>query len=439
LNPDGYRANISAWRQALSRLASEGRLTQHSADSSPLVLSVDNTLLRLLQNRQFGQPLALGTAIREAVAGKELIPVPDFIKSTHNIYQRPWSELPWSVIGWTLRQLGVSDPSRGEDTLPKGRYVVMENLEAAGREFGELVLDKTTIFDRVFTKKQFETMFASKLIPGQRLSASDLDILLTFLKREKGVIEYDGQTIRIKSSGENKPITEEDSAIASIKELIESLRHQVNLLNQRIDELATTAKSAVARKNRVAALGALKSKKLAESSLATRYASLNQVEEVAAKIEQAADQVQLVKVMESSTGVLKNLNAAVGGVDRVDGIVDQLREQMGNTDEVAAILAESSGVAVDESEIDEELRLMEAQENAKEDAARREKEDTERQANEAKEKAEQMMLDNLPTPPTEIGRQREKSETPTTETGIGSLSIAEDNSKEKEAYLVANP
>lgn len=380
-------------------------------------MKIDTSLLRLLGSRQFGQPLALGTAVREGVASRELVPLQSFLAAPGNIYRKGWGEVPWAVVGWTLRQLGVVDPARGEDQLPAGRYVVMGNLEAAARELAGRMVGQTSVFDRVFTRRQFEQVFATELVPGQRLTETDLDVLLRFLSRDKGMVQYDGQTVRIKGvAGDDLPITEQDTTIASIKELTASLKHQVSLLEARMEELDKTAKTAVARKSRISALAALKSKKIAESSLSTRYATLNQLEAVASKIEQAADQVTLVKVMESSSGVLADLNKAVGGTERVDGVMDKLREQMTDTDEIAAILAEGGAQNVDEAEIDDELEALESQEREKEEATRR-KEETEREA-EAKKK-----LDEIPSVPNEHLPPREKETTPTTETGIASLTM----------------
>ncbi|KAI9163770.1 hypothetical protein HJFPF1_05396 [Paramyrothecium foliicola] len=438
LNPDGYRANISAWRSALSRLASQGLLAKHSSNSSLFVLNVDDSLLRSLENKQYGQPLALGTVMREAVDQKELVPLQDFLKSQHNIYQRSWAGVPWSVVGWTLRQLGVVDPARGEDRLPKGKYAIMENLEAASRTFSQLMAEATSRFERTFTANQFEKDVATQLFQNQRLSDVDVDVFLKFLSRDKQMIEYDGQTIRYKATGEQDGITEEDASIASIKELTASLKHQTELLNNRIEELAESAKNAVARKSRVAALAALKSKKIAEASLATRYATLNQLEEVASRIEQASDQVQLVKVMESSAGVLKTLNAQVGGADRVDGVMDHLREQMANTDEVAAILAESAGAPVDEGEIDEELEAMEREETEAREKEQREQDEARNREEQAREAAEaQKKLDELPDVPAESQPEREKEQTPTTETGIASLSVNDSPQRQKEEPMTS--
>ncbi|KAI5457194.1 Snf7-domain-containing protein [Mariannaea sp. PMI_226] len=426
LNPDGYSANISAWCHALSNLTFHGLISHRGSTPNLFLLSLDDNLLRSLDCKEFGQPLALGTVVREATAGRKLIPVQDFRKSQQSIYSRSWAGVPWTVMSWTLRQLGVINPSRGDDKLPTGQFVVVENLEAVAKELGDLTSEKISRFDRIFTKAQFKRAFSAGLVKGQRISDTDFDVLLLFLSRDKGIIEYDGQAIRIKGSGEQGGITKEDLAIASLKELTESLTHQTNLLNKRIDELSQQAKDAVARKNRVSALAALKSKKTAEASLATRYATLNQLEEVAAKIETAADNVQLVNVMESSGEALKSLNAQIGGADRVDAVMDRVREQMSATDEVGAILSESTGAVVDEGEIDDELEAMEAQEREKEEEALRVKEAAAAKIREEQEATEaedmQKKLDELPDVPKEEPTT-EKEKTPASETGIANLAI----------------
>ncbi|QYT04114.1 hypothetical protein H0G86_011045 [Trichoderma simmonsii] len=413
LNPDGYQANVSAWLLALARLASDGLLSRQGSKSSALVFDLDESLRRSLDSKQFGQPLALGTVINEALAQKDLIPLQSFLQSNQSIYQQSWSQVPWNVMGWALRQLGVTDPSRGEDKIPKGNYVVMKNVETASRELGERIAEKAPRYDRVFTKGQFQELFTSVLAMEQRLSNTDTDVLLKFLSRDKDMIEYDGHTVRIRGSGEARGITEEDSSIASIKELASNLEHQIDLLNGRIDELDQEARNAVLRKNRVAALAALKSKKRAESSLATRYATLHQLEEVASKLQQASDQVQLVKVMESSANALESLNTQIGSADKVENTMDRLRDQMSATDEITAILAEPTGMVVDEEEIDEELEAMEREQ-------KKEEEEKERSKEEAKEASKAMKdLDELPSVPSE----RIGAESPTRATGIGRLTL----------------
>ena len=373
INPDGYQANVSAWRKALSQIPKSGLApSPRSGSPNVLVLNCDEQLLRALESKQYGRPLALGAVLQEALAAKDLMPVAEFRAAKDNIYHQPWSV--WGVAAWTMRQLGVADMLRS-DKLPNGQFVVLANVEETAKAFG----DKNTAesrLERTFSKTQFRKTFTHQLVEGRQLSEVDMDILLTFLSRDKGAILYDGNTIKIKAPGEQQTsIGEEDTSIAQLRELIQYLTHQTAILNARVDELSATAKEAVAKKNRVAALAALKSKKLTETTLAQRFTTLSQLEEVAAKIEQAADNVAVVRVMQSSTAALKTLNAAVGGAEGVEEVVDHLREQMGQADEVNSIMAESSGVVIDEAELDDELAALEGEEKGKEEeAARREAE-----------------------------------------------------------------
>lgn len=400
LNPDGFQANVSAWRQALARAAWEGRIASQVSEPNLLVVNVDEQLLRSLESKQFGRPLALGTVVREAVNDKDLYPLKEFLVAKDSIHTKTWSQVPWSVVSWAAGQLGFGGKSTsGEDKLPKGQFVVIKNVETTAKSLAERINSADTRFDRTYTKSHFQKSFADSLVEERRLSETDVDILLVFLSRDKGLVVYDGKVVKIKGSGaeeDESSITEEDAAVSSLKELIEDMKNQTALLSTRIDELTATAKEAVAKKNKVAAMAALKSKKIAENSLQTRFATLGQLEDVAARISQARDQVHLVKVMEASAGALKGLNERVGGADRVGDVVASLREQMGEVDEVGDIIADANAAPADEVEVDDELAEMEREEREKEEALEKAKKEKEavlekarREREEAKE-AEEM-------------------------------------------------
>lgn len=427
INPDGYAANVSAWRQALASIVRSGLAPARASAPNLLILTADEQLLRALESKQYGRPLALGAVVREAALEKDLIPLKDFLMSRESIYYKSWTSLPWNVVSWGLRQLGLTGGG-GDERLPGGQFVVLANVEAASAAFLEKTADASSRFERTWSTAHFKKTFADSILTGQRLSNTDLDVLLKFMSRDKGLIVYDGQTIKIKAAGdESSPstITAEDQAISQLKELTEYLSHQTAVLSRRVEELAAAAKDAVVRKNRVAALAALKSKKLAESSLERRFATLSQLEEVAAKIEQAADHVQLVRVMATSADALRSLNEQVGGADRVEDVVDHLREQMGAVDEVGSILAESgSAAAVDEAEVDDELAALESEEREKEERARLAREEAERAKKEAERAAKEAeahkeaeetkrRLEAVEAPPTTVdtkGAEEQKEE-----------------------------
>jgi charged multivesicular body protein 7 len=428
LNPDGYQANVSAWRRALAQIARSG-LAPAGRASAPnsFVLHCDEQLLRALESKQYGRPLALGVVVQEALAAKDLVPLREFLDAKDSIYRRPWSV--WNLAAWTMKQLGVSDMLR-RDNLPKGQFVVVANVEEAGKAFGELSsTSEQTRFERTFSKAHFYRTFNDQLVDGRQLSETDMEVLLKFLSRDKGAILYDGNTVKINTPGAQEPaeITDEDASIAQLKELLASLTHQTALLSKRIDVLAAQAKQAVAKNNRVAALAALRSKKLAESTLERRFATVNQLEEVVARIEQAADNVQLVRVMEASGEALRSLHAQVGGAERVEEVVDRLREQMAAADEVGSILAESAGtVVVDEVEIDDELAALEGEERRKAEEAERARREAEhaREAEELRKRLE--AAGEVPTGVVETP-EKEKEELQAAEDMMSRMSLKEDS------------
>lgn len=164
--------------------------------------------------------------------------------------------------------------------------------------------------------------------------------------------------MKFKSKDEPAQITQQDTTIASIKTLLSTLSKQVKNLEDKVAELTASAKTALANKNRISALAAVKSKKMVEHNLQQRLNTLVQLEEVYTKIEQAAGQVEIVQVMEASTGVLRGLHAQIGGAERVEDVIEELREEMSKVDEVGSIMNEA-GPVFDEGEIDEELEALE--------------------------------------------------------------------------------
>lgn len=144
----------------------------------------------------------------------------------------------------------------------------------------------------------------------------------------------------------------------------------------------------MAKKNLTSAKSALRSKKLVDTKLQQRIATLTQLEDVYAKIEQAADQVEMVRVMEASSQTLRSLNKQTGGVEKVQDVMEGLREEMMNVEEIGRVVNEGSAGEVDEGEVEDELEEMEKIEREKvEEVERKEREA--KQAKEAEVQAEE--------------------------------------------------
>lgn len=358
-----------------------GHIPNRGASGDLLILNVDEDLLRALETKEWGRPLALGTVIRDALYKREMMPIQEFLAAKESIYRKSWALKPWEIITWGLKQFGLAGGQDGEDNLPVGRLVILANVESAAKELGQRVTCLTTRTERIYSKRLFHEAFSNVLGSKNQMTAADMDVLLEFMARDKSMLAYDGQTIKLKSNldADTLSITFEDSTIASLKTLMEDLRAQVDDLSMRVEKLSGTARDAITRKNRVSALAALRSKKLIESNLSKQSATLLQLEEVYAKICEAADQVELIRILEGSTGVLRALNAEVGGAERVEDVVYELKEQMTQVEEVGNALTEVGQGTADEDEVDAELNAMEIEDREKgEEAERLEKEEKER-------------------------------------------------------------
>lgn len=63
-NPDGFAANITAWRDVLSKAARAGVSPIHSGFASDtLSVKTGEVLLQALETKEWGRPQALGTVI----------------------------------------------------------------------------------------------------------------------------------------------------------------------------------------------------------------------------------------------------------------------------------------------------------------------------------------------------------------------------------------
>ncbi|KAI5270661.1 hypothetical protein E4T47_05979 [Aureobasidium subglaciale] len=389
-NPDGYQANSRAWLRGLTAATRAGRLPPPSSTSgrpSQVVFGSGEDLSRALNSPTWGRPLALGAVIQDAVDKREFVPLDDFLNATKSVYAKSWIPSPWQLVSWGLKQVGVSSLFGTSDKLSVANFVVMQNVEEAANA----IIAKASQLDQsttslIYSRSLFEAEFAHILDPTSHpeaaLSSTDFNILLKYLSRDKPYLAFNATTIKLKSTSESipQPTTQQDTDIANLRTLIKALETQVSALTDRITSLDISAREAVAAKRTIQAKSALRSKKLAETTLHTRSATLSQLEETYTAIQTAADQVAIVSAMSASTNVLKTLHAEVGGTEGVEEVVDRLREEMENVDEVGRVINEANTSKVDEEDVDEEFAAMEKVEREK-----REKEEAEKTAERLKD------------------------------------------------------
>lgn len=173
------------------------------------------------------------------------------------------------------------------------------------------------------------------------------------------------QAIKFRSS--NSPLTQitpSDTAIAQLKTVHLSLTEQITLLTTQYETWTQKAREATTKHNRIIALSALKSRKLNESALQKRSDALAKIEEVLNGVEQAASDAEIIKTLEGGASALERLNKDIGGIERVERIMERVREGLDESEDVGRVIAEMGSSRVDEDEVQEEFdELLKAEED----------------------------------------------------------------------------
>ena len=165
-----------------------------------------------------------------------------------------------------------------------------------------------------------------------------------------------------------------------------SLEEQISLLTSQVETLTQKARDATSKHNRIVAISALKSRKLSESALQKRSDALTRIEEVLNGVAQAASDAEVIKSLEGGATALERLNKDIGGIERVEKVMDRVREGIEESEDVGRVIAEMGSSKVDEDELQEEFDAMLKAEEEKERKLQEERERTKREL-EREEKA----------------------------------------------------
>ncbi|KAJ8097574.1 Snf7-domain-containing protein [Lipomyces tetrasporus] len=412
-NPDGYEANVTAWKRVLTQAVREGGPTywkgavtrgpDEGVDKTGgiddvLIIHSGRKLLDSLTSREWGKPLGLSAVFEEEVARRAFVPVDTFLNQKYNIYKdSSWRVVKYgtSVLGWMLRDSfineyyqSVTSWRKRDGQLPEIDFVILENLvEAAkilllrvrkARKAGVSVSAEK--FAGVFTVDMLKDLYCrdpfgvaetegvnADKVKGNLPSLTDLDftILIRHITRDLQQATVEGNIIKFKEASESlAPITEEDKAVAELRHMIMTLSKRITsqqlhaaASRQKAAEYAT--KSPITDHLRSLARNELKKAKSAELSMQKSMDYKLQMESLLENIENAHSNLEITKIMESSLPVLEQLNKRTGGIEKVSDLADKLREQRAETEEIGRAIGEVSADEVDEDEIEHEFdRLL---------------------------------------------------------------------------------
>ncbi|KAL9614984.1 MAG: hypothetical protein Q9167_000515 [Letrouitia subvulpina] len=276
-----------------------------------------------------------------------------FLSSPATIYRWGWTLTSSDVLAWGLGKLGFAPKASASEGIRARQIVLLRNLEEAAGTTTSKMIDRTNQVDRIFTRSMFNEIVMEAFGVETKLAPIDLDVMLKYLARDR-------QTVKFKSfNGNITPISKEDKSIASLKSLIAGLKAQMSRLEDRITTANNDALRAIRTNRRVSALAALRSKKMAENTLAQRADTLSQLENVYHSIEQASDQLVIMNVLKNSSMALKKMNEETGNMETIEDILDKLEAEVDKTNEVTKAIEErGQHDSIDESDVDDELEAL---------------------------------------------------------------------------------
>lgn len=429
-NPEGFSANIAAWKTAL--LSALGAC-EHFPDS--ILISAGSSLVNFFDTNEHGTPLALDAVLDELVKDKDLIPLPNFLATNRvPLYQKQtwlnWATpRPTAIASWALQKAGLYNPDwksalkngRELGTLKKEKYVSVTALETVATALlntlerdmesvslievtkrfrgsrGENILhdSKNKIFTMgtpggytrtVFTKDMFYATYSRVTIPPRavpysqysnkpreiELSPTDLDVLIVYLTKDVPKLSIKDDTIKLQLSVVNErdisPVTEKDRAVANMRSTVEEVIQRVDTLTVHIDSCDQRARQALESKssNRTSlARYAVRSRKLALQSQEAALGMLTNLEKTLLSIDTAESNTQVMEALQNGVGILNSLNKEIGGAEKVAELMDELDDEMADTEDIGRQIGALASSKIDEGDVDDELEALLKQEQGK--------------------------------------------------------------------------
>lgn len=447
VNPEGFNANINAWKAALAKAVGEGNMFPDS-----LIISAGPDLIAKFETSSNGVPLALDVVFDQLVAKKQLIPLHEFIKPnrTSIYYQPKWYSIPTpsTVVTWALSKTGLYNPtwkSSGSSlgSLKQEQYVYVAGVEAVSKALlNQLKKDITSPSSErlsknsaahpiheivtfgapsgytrsVFTRDLFYTIYSEVEIPPNTppynlskntpksidLTSHDLDVLLSYLSIDNPKISVSQDVVKVNinstSAKDLEPISEKDRAVANLRDTVEQVCHRTNALSAHIDTCDSKIRKILASSssNRQSlAKSILKSRKLAQQTQNATLSMLTKLEQTLASIDSAVSNVDVMEALNQGVSILSDLNKQVGGAEKAAQLVDDLDDAIADTEEIGQQIGALTSSAVDEDQVEDELDQM-----LKEEQDKKQEKENEQKQKSAEDLKNQ--LNSMPEVPTKL-------------------------------------
>lgn len=364
LNPEGYEANIQAWRSLFEDL-----IKHKVMDDSVLSLSVNNATAQSLSISRYGEPRSLAIVLEELVNDGVLVPLTLFEQDPFLYVQQDnsgWLSINQlnvkKLLTWCVKALGFRSAFRVLDKLGKlkhERYISTSSLLSLGSKIRQQLIQyiqKASYTELLFNRRLFGE-FLIKLEPS--ISLTDANIILSYLKTcttlLKTTVIEGKEYIKLGSGDQQFEINDVDISMIDLMANIEPLTNRITFLSNKISDIEDLIRKSIRIKNSStdSVRSLLKVKKAFIKSLEHSTTNMSLLQTTLLKIDDATYNKDTYRIMQTSSSILSSLNSEIS-IDKINDIKDSLTSDMKLTDEISdALMIKDNGD--DDEQIDREL------------------------------------------------------------------------------------
>lgn len=354
-NPDGFDANVKAWKNVLLQCLKRGYFDDKCA------IPAGQPLLESLSDKKWGVPLALNSVFDEMIREKQLIPATIFLESSVAVTTTSWR--PWNItkagISWIASRFIDLNWHSGElGVLKPDKYIAVDRLASISESLLMRLRAEMNSQGNSWCSRVFFAEDCHKLYPG--LSDLDLQCCLIYLSRERGILGYNRKENIISFSGS---VTEDEKFLMSVRKQLRELNARHAALERQIATVGEEAKTYITKdKNRTRRL--FRSRATLERSAKHVLHLVEQLEAVLQKLDESHDNARSVEALRQSNKLLAKSTAQIE-IESVDKLIDELQENFSLADEVTGAVDELN-LRSNEEEIETELGEIEREAAANE-------------------------------------------------------------------------
>ncbi|KAI5954907.1 hypothetical protein KGF54_001468 [Candida jiufengensis] len=373
LNPEGYQANIQAWKSLISKL-----ITSIKYDSeSQLSLSVYNPNLKhALMIPIYGEPKNLNGILQELVNERFLVPESLFMGATetyigvvnNHFTLRDYTSINAWLHWRSLKNFQVSK----NDKLVNDKYIYWDELVKLGEKFKNNIKSKIVDNERYSNTLFTNDQLYNKINKELNITKQDFKIFLKYISRDLKlckVKEVDGVTYIKFPKSERDEITNEDISIINIKSNLQSLDIRVKELEKKLQNIDLKSVLKFPKDIQKLKLSQLiKFKKNLTIKLDQNISLQNEMFNILNKINDARFNIDYLQILSDSAKVLSKFNNAIN-IEDIDKVRVDIDDKIAKEQHISDALTENKEIEHDD-ELDKELeKLLEEDKLDKEAAA----------------------------------------------------------------------